>query len=55
MSPKRYTPAYIANNILKAGKPIGETKYTGKTALHNPEVKSKQSKKSLAGPIVHLK
>ena len=34
---------------------IGETTDTAKTALHNPEVKSKQSKKSLAGPIVHLK
>ena len=28
-------------HINTAGKPIGETKYIGKTALHNPEVKFK--------------
>ena len=32
--------------INRLASHIGETKYIGKTALHNPEVKSKQSRKN---------
>ena len=42
-----------AANALPAS--IGETKYIGKTALHNLKSNPSKVQKTLAGPIVHLK
>ena len=40
---------YVMTYINRLCKPIGETKYIGKIALHNPEIKLVKYEKHLPG------